>query len=81
MKTNRLDSRGLSENLRGGQLRSIHVPTPLYRELRHLTQLRDTTVSEMVATKLRIKSLLLFEGLAFLLLPPAGQWSLTVRAS
>jgi len=42
VKTNRLDSRALSENLRGGQLKSIHVPSPIYRELRHLTQLRDT---------------------------------------
>ena len=57
VKTNRLDSRGLSENLRGGQLRSIHVPSAIYRELRHLTQLRDTFVSEMVAMKQRIKSL------------------------
>ena len=31
--------------------KSIHVPTPLYRELRHLTQLRDTLVSEMVANE------------------------------
>ena len=81
VKTNRLDSRGLSENLRGGQLKSIHVPTEIYRELRHLTQLRDTFVSEMVASKQRIKSLLLFEGISF---PPApagrGQWSLAVRA-
>ena len=60
VKTNRLDSVGLSENLRGGQLKSIHVPSQPYRELRHLTQLRDTFVSEMVAMKLRIKSLLLF---------------------
>lgn len=51
VKTNRLDSRGLSENLRGGQLKSIHVPSALYRELRHLTQLRDTFVSEMVGMK------------------------------
>src|SRR3989338_8927695 len=58
VKTNRLDSQGLSENLRGGQLKGIHVPTAVYRELRHLTQLRDTLVSEVVATKLRIKSLL-----------------------
>jgi transposase len=81
VKTNRLDSRGLSENLRGGQLKSIHVPSAVYRELRHLTQLRDTIMSEVVATKLRIKSLLLFEGIAF---PPApagrGQWSLNVKA-
>jgi len=70
VKTNRLDSRNLSENLRGGQLKSIHVPSPVYRELRHLTQLRDTFVSEMVAMKLRIKSLLLFEGIDFPLLHP-----------
>jgi transposase len=81
VKTNRLDSRGLSENLRGGQLKSIHVPSEVYRELRHLTQLRDTFVSEMAGMKQRIKSLLLFEGINF---PPApagrGQWSLAVRA-
>lgn len=28
VKTNRLDSRGLAETLRGGQLKSIHVPSP-----------------------------------------------------
>ncbi len=69
-----------SENLRGGQLKSIHVPTPLYRELRHLTQLRDTLVSEMVAMKQRIKSLLLMEGLEFPRLRPAASgrfWSKT----
>ena len=82
VKTNRLDSRSLSENLRGGQLKGIHVPSPIYRELRHFTQLRDILVSEVVAMKLRIKSLLLFEGINF---PPApagrGQWSLKVKAA
>ncbi|MDF0664498.1 MAG: transposase [Nitrospira sp.] len=68
VKTNRLDSRGLAETLRGGQLKSIHVPAPPYRELRHLPQLRDTFVRELVGMKLRIKALLLLEGLAF---PPA----------
>lgn len=80
VKTNRLDSRGLSENLRGGQLKSIHVPSAVYRELRHLTQLRDTFVSEVVAMKLRIKSLLLFEGIDFPPAPPGSQWSFMVRA-
>jgi transposase len=69
VKTNRLDSVTLAENLRGGQLKSIHVPSPVYRELRHLTQLRDSFVRELVAMKQRIKSLLLFEGLRF---PPAA---------
>jgi transposase len=80
VKTNRLDSVGLSENLRGGQLQSIHVPSEIYRELRHLTQLRDTFVSEMVAMKLRIKSLLLFEGIGFPPAPAGSQWSLLVKA-
>jgi len=80
VKTNRLDSRNLSENLRGGQLKSIHVPSAAYRELRHLTQLRDTFVGEMVAMKLRIKSLLLFEGIEFPPAPPGSQWSFIVKA-
>ena len=65
MKTNRLDSKKLSEGLRGGQLRGIHVPAQSYRELRHLVQLRDTQVAQLTATKLRIKSLLLYEGIPF----------------
>jgi transposase len=79
VKTNRLDSRGLSENLRGGQLKTIHVPSALYRELRHLIQLRDTFVSEMVGMKQRIKSLLLFEGIEFPPAPAGRQWSLMVK--
>lgn len=79
VKTNRLDSRGLSESLRGGQLKSIHVPSPPYRDLRHLTQLRDTVVSELVGMKLRIKSLLLMEGIAFPPAPAGSQWSCLVK--
>lgn len=79
VKTNRLDSRGLAESLRGGQLQSIHVPSPVYRELRHLTQLRDTFVREVVATKLRIKSLLLLEGIEFPAAPAGSQWSSIVK--
>lgn len=79
VKTNRLDSQRLSENLRGGQLKSIHVPSTLYRELRHLTQLRDALVSEVVAMKQRIKSLLLMEGLEFPPAPAGSQWSFVVR--
>lgn len=79
VKTNRLDSVGLAENLRGGQLKSIHVPSPVYRELRHLTQLRDTFVSEMVGMKQRIKSLLLLEGIEFPPAPAGSQWSFLVK--
>lgn len=79
VKTNRLDSKALSENLRGGQLKSIHVPSPTYRELRHLTQLRDVLVSELVGMKQRIKSLLLFEGIEFPPAPAGSQWSFLVK--
>src|SRR4029453_2570414 len=65
VKTNRLDSRKLSTALRGGELKSIHVPALKYRELRHLVQLRDTHVQQLTATKCRIKALLLYEGIAF----------------
>lgn len=76
VKTNRLDSKKLTEALRGGQLRSIHVPSPIYRELRHLVQLRDTQVRQLTATKCRIKSLLLYQGMKF---PSAdGKWSARV---
>jgi transposase len=80
VKTNRLDSRGLSESLRGGQLKSIHVPSPIYRELRHLTQLRDTLVSEVAGMKQRIQSLLLFEGIDFPAAPAGSRWSLKVKS-
>ena len=73
VKTNRLDGRKLSESLRGGQLPGIHVPARCYRDLRHLVQLRDTHVAQLTATKLRIKSLLLYEGIAFP--DPQGKWS------
>ena len=76
VKTNRLDSKKLSEGLRGGQLRSIHVPSASYRELRHLVQLRDTHVRQLTASKLRIKALLLYEGIAFP--APDGKWSARV---
>lgn len=81
VKTNRLDSQKIAESLRGGQIKSIHVPTTSYRELRHLIQLRDTCVRQATSTKIRIKALLLFEGIPF---PKpagaAGQWSKAVIA-
>jgi transposase len=73
VKTNRLDSRKLAESLRGGQLHSIHVPPRAYRDLRHLVQTRDTHVRQLTASKLRIKSLLLYEGIPFP--DPQEKWS------
>jgi transposase len=80
VKTNRLDSQKISECLRGGQLKSIHVPSSSYRQLRHLTQLRDTFVRQATANKCRIKALLLLEGLPFPEAPVGSQWSKRVIA-
>ena len=74
-KTNRLDALKLCLELRGGQLQSVHVPPGIYRELRHLVQLRDTYVRQLRASKVRIKALLLYEGIPFPEAPPGGQWS------
>ena len=73
VKTNRLDSKKLSVQLRGGELRGIHVPERRYRELRHLVQLRDTQTRQLTATKQRIKALLLCEGIEFP--EPSGRWN------
>jgi transposase len=50
VKTNRVDGRTLSTALRGGELKSIRVPSVKYRELRHLVQLRDAHVQQLKAT-------------------------------
>jgi|SRR5579864_44099 len=65
VKTNRLDSQKLSVGLRGGELRSIYIPSAAYRGLRQLVQLRDTFVRQAIQSRLRIKALLLLEDIAF----------------
>lgn len=74
VKNNRLDSKKISFALRGGELESIHVPTPPYRYLRHLIRLRETLVRQAVSSKLRIKAMLLLESLPFP--DPRGRWSI-----
>lgn len=75
VKTNRIDSRKLAEKLRGGDLKGIHVPNRLYRDLRHLVHLREVFVRNSAATKVRIKMLLLFEGIRFPGISPKERWS------
>ena len=78
VKTNRLDSQKLAESLRGGQLKSIRVPSAPYRQLRHLVNTRDTFARQAQATQCRIKALLLFEGVSFPDAPEGSQWSRSV---
>ena len=78
VKNNRLDSVKLAESLRGGQVSGIRVPVELYRELRELTQLRNTFVDHIRAAKYRIKALLLRNGLEYPECSKQSQWSMKV---
>lgn len=76
VKTNRLDSKKITEALRAGQLKSIHVPSPTYRHLRHLTKVRDLVARQIAGYKCRIKALLLLEGIPFPeAAPKSHHWS------
>jgi transposase len=75
VKTNRIDSRKLAYALRGGQLHSVHVPSPIYRQLRHLVALREVFVRQSRADKFRIKALLLLEGIPYPDPFPRAYWS------
>jgi transposase len=75
VKTNRLDSKKISENLRSGQLTGINVPTMRYRHLRHLTQLCDTFIAQLQATKNRIRALLVYEGIRIYEASVSASWS------
>lgn len=75
VRTNRLDSRKLALQLRGGSLESIHVPTQEYRMLRELVQLRQVHVGAISANKCRIKALFLRNKLDFVWATPGGYWS------
>jgi len=79
VKTNRLDSKKITEALRAGQLKSIHVPSPTYRHLRHLTKIRDLVARQIAGHKCRIKALLLYEGIPFPdAAPKSHHWSRSV---
>lgn len=78
VRTNRLDSRKLALQLKGGSLKSIRVPTEEYRMLRELVQLRKTHVKDICANKCRIKALFLRNGLEFAWPTPGGYWSKSV---
>jgi len=65
VRNNRLDAGKLATGLRGGTLKGIRVPSERDRRLRHLVQLRNVYVQKCSNMKLRIKSLLLQEGIPF----------------
>lgn len=63
VKTNRIDSLKIAAMLSDGQFKPVRVPEGPYRELRHLSQMRENYVRHRRTAKQRIKSLLLYTGL------------------
>jgi transposase len=80
VKTNRLDAKKIAEGLRAGQLKSINIPSLLYRNLRHLVQMRNICVSYATASKSRIRMLLLYESIKFPAPEHTSPWSRSVIA-
>lgn len=76
VKTNRIDSQKLSDQLRSGELKGIRVPSETYRHLRHLVDLRQQYVRVATQTKQRIKALLLFENVQLPQDVESKSWSL-----
>ncbi len=63
VKTNRLDSLKITQQLQGGELKGIRVPDDSYRQLRHLTHLRQQYAQSHRSAIQRVKSFLLFENI------------------
>lgn len=64
VKTNRIDSQKLSDQLCAGELKAIRVPSENYRYLRQLVDMRQQHVRASTQAKQRIKALLLYENIS-----------------
>lgn len=75
VKTNRIDSKRIGEALRGGELKSVRVPSKKYRYLRHLIHLYNIIIKQSTKYKCRIKALFLLEGMPYPNLSKNDHWS------
>ena len=63
VKTNRLDSLKITKQLQSGELKGIRVPDDIYRQLRHLTLLRQQYAQDQRRAIQKLKAFLLFENI------------------
>jgi transposase len=75
VKTNRIDSNKITEELISGKLKSLRVPQGAYRELRHLVKVRENYARNRKGARQRIKALLLSANLYPLLKDADIKWS------
>lgn len=62
-KTDALDSRNLSNQLKAGTLRGVYIPTEEHEQFTTLARHRTQVTRKLRQTKLYIKSMLLFHGI------------------
>lgn len=62
-KTDALDSRNLSNQLKAGTLRGVYIPTEEHEQFTTLSRHRTQVTRKLRQTKLYIKSMLLFHGI------------------
>jgi transposase len=75
VKTNRIDSERIAKELKSGNMTPIRVPNQAYRELRYLMRSREDYVSLRVASKQKIKALLLHSNLYKKIRRDDSSWS------
>ncbi|MDW3195854.1 MAG: IS110 family transposase [Cytophagales bacterium] len=63
-KEDQRDSRRIVRSLANGTLKSIHIPSLAFEELRTFVRYRKTLIKEINRHKLRVKSLLYYYGIA-----------------
>ena len=63
VKTNRIDSIKIADHMDSKDVRLVRVPEGIYRELRHLVNLRDNYSRDRKVAKQRIAALLLYVNL------------------
>lgn len=75
VKTNRIDSVKLAQELKSGNIKAIRVPEGPYRDLRYLVESRENYAKMQRIAKQRIKSLLLHTNLNTQLIDADKHWS------
>lgn len=63
-KSDRIDSRKLAQTLRARQLRGVWLPTPVQQQRRSLSRYRHVLMRDLRRYKNRIKSFLMYYGIA-----------------
>lgn len=76
MKTDKIDAKNISNQLKSGNLKKVTIPDPVRESLRGLTRQRTAVVRDYRRIKTRIKSLLLYHSIQIPEGMDSPKWSL-----